>query len=198
MEQDSRTRSRITQTSQTDEKSQKAGRARERNAVERACALPTFRRPRPDRTKCHQCGAATYGTSAVVDNLFSAIVHTTNAPSAPRATTVKRTRTHARARLHAHTYILHAHITSRTYGAPHGRGRQSATENRFTFYAHAHAPADGRRQSAGVLVAARQSSTDVISRTADNEGNRRRRQRWLVRCRSHSRFLSSSADCDKQ
>lgn len=58
-----------------------------------------------DRTKCHQCGAAAYGTSAVVDNLFSAIVHTTNVvPSAPRATTGERTR--ARAHTHTHTHNL--------------------------------------------------------------------------------------------
>lgn len=169
MEQDARTRSRITLNANAER------RARERNVVNRACALPTFRRPRLDRAKCHQCGAAAYGTSAVADNLFSAIVHTTNAPPTPRATTGERTRTHTRVR----THTPHAHITPRTYGAPHGRGRRSAAENRFTFYAHAHAhaPADGRRQSAGVLAAARQSSTDVISRTDDYGGNRRRRQR---------------------
>lgn len=58
-----------------------------------------------DRTKCHQCGAAAYGTSAVVDNLFSAIVHTTNVvPSAPRAP--RPVNALARAHTHTHTHNL--------------------------------------------------------------------------------------------
>lgn len=82
-------------------------RTREKNVAERACATPTFRRPRLDRTKCHQCGAAAYGTSAVADNLFSAIVHTTNAPPAPRAMTGERIHTYTRACAYIHTRAHH-------------------------------------------------------------------------------------------
>jgi len=90
-----------------------------------ACAAPTFRRPRLDRTQCRQCGAVAYGTSAVADNQFSAIVHTTNAPPATRATTRQRIHTHARA--HIHTTRTHnlADVRRATRPWPSFGGRKS-------------------------------------------------------------------------
>jgi hypothetical protein len=122
--------------------------------------------------------------------IFGHCTHDERTPSAPRATTGGRTRTRARAHTltQTHTYNL-ADVRRAT--------RPSVGGGKSVYVLRTRTRAGERTTAVGGGLGGRTPVVDGRN-IADGRhgGNRRRRQRWQGRCRSHSRFLPVSADSD--